>query len=383
MDTPAAHRQRDARVDFFRGLALIFIFVDHIPGNSWALATLKNFGFADASEVFVLLSGFSAGIAYGVAKDHFDFRKTAARATRRAGEIYVWHLALLVASAVILLAATHMFQQPMYVDQVAIREFATNPLGWLVPALSLYYLPNYLNILPLYVVLMLWLPFAIFLIRRSPLLALAVSFGIWVVANFAGANFPAFQRAEGWYFNPVAWQLLFTTGAVAAAFARSADHSIDAKVAIPAGAYVVFAFMIAAPWVSVPWLPDQPAISREVVGSINKNDLSLWRYFHVLALACVAAALVPAASAWLQKPWAKALSRCGQFSLEIFALGTLLSFLGWIALTQVGYNHLAMLAINVAGMMVLGGVAWRLAQRKTQRVQKLVAEREASDAVAA
>lgn len=358
--------KRDPRVDFFRGLALVFIFIDHIPGNAWAQATLRNFGFADASEVFVLLSGYSAGIAYGVAKDHFDFRETAARATRRAGEIYVWHLALLVASAALLLMAARAFNNPEFVDAVAIRDFATNPLGSLAGALSLVYQPNFLNILPLYIVLMLWLPFAILLLRRSVVLALTVSLGIWAVANYGGLNLPLQQRAEGWYFNPVAWQLLFTTGAAAALLARRGASKIGPEIAAPAALYALFAFLVAAPWIPLPWLPDQPLISRDIVGPMNKNDLSLWRYFHVLALACVAAALIPAAAGWLKQPWARALARCGRFSLEIFSLGTLMSFLGWIALAQLGYDRLIVHTVNVAGITILGLTAWRLSQRRKE-----------------
>ena len=56
---------RDARVDALRGLALLMIFIDHVPGNLLSLVTLRNFGFSDAAELFVLLSGFSSMVAYG------------------------------------------------------------------------------------------------------------------------------------------------------------------------------------------------------------------------------------------------------------------------------------------------------------------------------
>ncbi len=70
----ASKKERDLRIDFFRGLALIFIFIDHVPDNSWAMVTLKNFGFADASEVFVLLAGYSAGLAYWSTAEKGGFR---------------------------------------------------------------------------------------------------------------------------------------------------------------------------------------------------------------------------------------------------------------------------------------------------------------------
>lgn len=65
MSATSSGAQRDLRIDFFRGLALLFIFIDHVPDNVLARFTLRNFGFADAAEVFVLLAGFSAVLAYG------------------------------------------------------------------------------------------------------------------------------------------------------------------------------------------------------------------------------------------------------------------------------------------------------------------------------
>jgi hypothetical protein len=46
-------RERDFRLDFCRGVALIVIFIDHVPGNPLSSWTLRNFSFCDAAEVFV------------------------------------------------------------------------------------------------------------------------------------------------------------------------------------------------------------------------------------------------------------------------------------------------------------------------------------------
>ena len=72
----ALARERDPRVDFFRGLALWFIFLDHVPSNTIGHLTLRNFGFSDATEIFVFISGYSAAIAYGRSE-----RKSAASST--------------------------------------------------------------------------------------------------------------------------------------------------------------------------------------------------------------------------------------------------------------------------------------------------------------
>jgi hypothetical protein len=90
---PSMSNGRDLRIDFFRGLALLFIFIDHVPNNGLAHFTLRNFGFADAAEVFVLLAGFSAGLAYQRSFENDGFRAGAARVMDRVRDIYLWHMA--------------------------------------------------------------------------------------------------------------------------------------------------------------------------------------------------------------------------------------------------------------------------------------------------
>ena len=61
---------RDLRLDFFRGLALVFIFVDHIPNNLLAYFTLANIVFSDAAEIFVFLSGYTAALVFEIGRAH-------------------------------------------------------------------------------------------------------------------------------------------------------------------------------------------------------------------------------------------------------------------------------------------------------------------------
>lgn len=360
-------KDRDLRIDFFRGLALIFIFVDHIPDNSWAMVTLKNFGFADASEVFVLLAGYSAGLAYWSTADKGGFAATFQRASKRAGEIYVWHLGVLVVSALMLYSAARLFNNASYINNIAIAELALDPVRTLASSLALFYQPNMMNILPMYVVLMLWLPVIIMLLRRSVALALGISVAIWFLSTSTGLNFPTHHRTTGWFFNPFAWQLLFTTGAAVSVLVRRMEARPRAEFLIPASAYLVFAFIVAAPWVMVSWLPNDRIIPRELLGSISKHDLSAWRFVHVLALAYVVAAVVPKNAAWLKHQWAEVIQLCGRKSLEIFALGTLLSFFGWICLTELGSNQMTMWAVNIAGIAIMGLTAWQMARRTSSR----------------
>ena len=77
---PAIHldeEHRDLRLDACRGLALWFVFIDHIPGNAFDWLTLRNYGFSDATEVFVFVSGYTCMLAYGGAlREHKAGRRS-------------------------------------------------------------------------------------------------------------------------------------------------------------------------------------------------------------------------------------------------------------------------------------------------------------------
>ncbi len=366
-------RPRDPRVDFFRGLALIFIFIDHIPDNSWAYGTLKNFGFADASEVFVLLSGYSAALAYGLGSDRGPLKPSFQRAIKRAGRIYFWHIAVLIASAVMLYAAAHIFRDPAYVHNMFLQKLAQDPAGAALGALSLTYQPNQMNILPLYVVLMLWFPVMLILFRKGVVTALAASAGIWAAANYFKINLPVNTPGEGWFFNPFAWQLLFTTGAAAAMLARNHELTNRAAVLAMAILYVSFSFLYAAPWVPIGWLPDNPLLPPDLIGRVSKPDLSAWRFLHVLALAYMAGSLIPTSAAWLERPVARAISLCGRHALEIFALGTILSFAAWIILRQIGTSMGLEFVVSAIGVAAMAYAARVLTERKAGRSLTTVA----------
>ena len=64
-DPGHARTARDPRLDVLRGLCLVMIFINHVPGNALEVLTTRNFGFSDAAEGFVMMSGIAAGIAYG------------------------------------------------------------------------------------------------------------------------------------------------------------------------------------------------------------------------------------------------------------------------------------------------------------------------------
>jgi hypothetical protein len=364
MSTTSSGMPRDLRIDFFRGLALVFIFIDHVPGNDLARLTLRNFGFADAAEVFVLLAGFSAVLAYGRTFETEGFRAGIARILDRVRDIYLWHLGLVAVCALGLTLAAGVFANPMYVENIGVHVFAQTPARSTVLAAALVNQPNMLNILPLYIVLLLvWLPFLMWLMPRRPWQALLLSVGLWAIANFFALNLPSQQNPQGWVFNPFAWQLLVTIGAMTAHFSRQGPIPVSRTLLWLAIGYVAFAFLLAAPWTQIPGLETARLFPRDMLGAMNKSYLSPWRLAHVVALGYLVMTLLSPQSQWLSRAWARGIARCGRHSLEIFCLGTVLSFTGWVVLAEAGAGYIPQALVNMIGIGLLWGTAWALAQR--------------------
>jgi len=364
MSASSSGSQRDLRIDFFRGLALLFIFIDHVPDNTFARFTLRNFGFADAAEVFVLLAGFSAVLAYARIFEGQGFKAGFSRVFDRVREIYLWHMLLIAVCGVGLTIAAAYFGNFSYVKNIGVHVFAENPARATVQAALLINQPNSLNILPLYIVLMLfWLPFVLWLLPRNPWQALVLSLGMWAAANLLSANLPSMLHAKGWVFNPFAWQVLITIGALTAHFYRRGEIPYSRTLAWIATGYLVFAFLFVAPWTQIPGLEGTRVFAPDMLGIIDKTYLSGWRIANVVALGYLTLILLSPQSAWLTKSWAMGIGRCGRHSLQIFSLGTILSFVGWIVMVEAGYGLALQILVNAFGIGILLGAAWALTAR--------------------
>ena len=375
MAASAASRQaspralaRDLRLDFFRGLALIFIFIDHVPGNSLANLTMRAFGISDAAEVFVLIAGFAAFTAYSGPIEREGFRIGARRIAGRVRDLYAAHLLLIAVCGTLLALAAQTFENPLYFEDVNLTPLSYDPWGAIWRLLVLHYQPGYLNILPLYIVLLAWLPVFIWLLSRGPWTAMAASVALWLVAGWLGVNLPSWPDVYGWYFNPLAWQLLFSIGAFAAFLSvRGGTLPRSRLLATAAALYIAVGFLVAAPWINIPALELPRLVAFDFLGYHSKTNLSLWRLAHVLAVAYLVALLVPASAVWLRSRVATWIVNCGRNGLDIFCLGTLLSFCGFVVMLEAGRTWEFQLAVNVLGIGGMFCTANVLTQRKAGR----------------
>jgi len=355
---------RDARVDVLRGLALLTIFVDHIPRNAPALFTLHNFGFSDAAEIFVLLAGYSSMIAYGGLFRRAGTRTALARIAQRCLRIYLFQAGLLLATLIIV---------RIWMDLTGlVPRFGVAPLiqMGLVPGLmrglALNALPNYLDILPLYILLLAVFPLVHFGMRRGVWGVLALSGTLWLAANVDHQlNLPnAAAVDDGWYFNPFAWQFLFVIGAALALAVRAGDGLLPWRnwAAAAAGAYLGFALLQGGSWDA--WgLPDLRPLA---IGTPDKSHVGPLRLLDILALIylLLSAPVMIRLSRWRRL---QLIDACGRHSLEIFAAGCLAALIGRILYRTFDATWPLQVAVNVGGIAVMLGFAHLLDTRARRR----------------
>src|SRR5579871_3390785 len=203
---------RELRLDLFRGLALWLIFIDHLPPSLLTWFTIRNYGFSDATEIFIFISGYTAAFVYGRALLESGFVVATARILRRAWQIYVAHVFLFTIFLAEISYVATSFENPLYTEEMGIMDFLKQPDVTIVQALLLRFRPVNMDVLPLYIVLMLALPLILALMRWKPDVTLALSALLYAVTWEFDLYLSSYPNGY-WTFNPMAWQLLFVFGA--------------------------------------------------------------------------------------------------------------------------------------------------------------------------
>ena len=351
---PAAHiagDRRDLRLDACRGLALWFIFIDHIPNNALAWLTLRNYGFSDTSEVFVFVSGYTCMLAYGGALPEQGWSGVVTRALRRSWEIYVAFLLLLIAYFILVWLAGGGSR---YLDETNMGFFFKDPGPALTHAAALQYAPVNTDILPTFVLLHLAFPVVLWLMTRSTVITLVVSFLLYMMVQRFSWHLPAWPRGE-MYFNPLAWQLLFVIGAWYAYDDPGRLRTIvrSRVVLVLAIFYLAFSLAVTLGWqfkTLEAFLPDTVA---RLIYPIYKSHLAPVRLLHFLSLAIVISRLTPRHWQGVSKPLITALIRCGENSLALYCIGVLLAFVGFVILTQFSDSLVMHVVVSLGGIVLM------------------------------
>jgi hypothetical protein len=367
---PAARVERDLRLDFFRGLSLFFIFIDHIPGNILAYATVRVIAFSDAAEVFIFISGYTAALVYG----QWLVRRGPLFATvqiyHRVWQLYVAHIFIFVIYTAEVSYATLQLKTETLNEELRLNDFLLQPHVAIMKTMVLQYQPEFLDILPLYIVLLAVFPLALVLMYRRPFLPVIVSFAIYLLTLYFGWEPKTYPAGEGWFFNPFAWQFLFIVGA-------TAGHAYTGGLpALPRSPWiwrVAIAVALACALVKLTWVANKlngniPGLFYEQLGEMaeDKSDLSVLRLLSFFALTLATVHFIKRDSAFLRHPLAGLVIRCGQHSLQIFCLGILLSVSGRFVINATSDRVLTQLAVDAVGIALMIALAQLLSWFKNK-----------------
>src|SRR5712671_463560 len=176
---PVIASGRDVRLDLFRGLALWFIYIDHVPTNIVSWLTVRNYGFSDATEIFVFISGYTAVIAYARMMQRDGWLRAAARIYRRVWQLYVAHILLFVAFSAQVVWVSIARDMPSLIEEMELMGLGQNPYRAILEAALLKFRPVNLDVLPLYIVLLAAFPFVLPAVVRWPWAVIAVSFVLY------------------------------------------------------------------------------------------------------------------------------------------------------------------------------------------------------------
>jgi hypothetical protein len=323
-------------------LCLVIIFIAHVFDNPWAALIPARFGFSDATEIFVFCSGMASAIAFGGTFRTHGMWTGSARILFRCWQVYWSHIALfLVATALMIAIDAAHGSGHGYVEGLGLAPLLDARAAQAVLGLvTLRWVPNYFDILPMYLVILLMVPVVVGLSRIDLRYVTGFIAALWVIAQTGWLKLPAEPWSpREWFFNPFAWQLLFFTGFAFMSGWLPAPPA-DRRLGIAAATFAVLSIPFAwAPMFET--VPVLDACRTALGGLIDKTNFGAFRYLHFLSLAYLA---------YL------AAGEAGR-NLTIFMSGLVLAFAASAALTLLGRSFLAVAVVNTAGIVLLVVIA--------------------------
>ncbi|MGL4310131.1 MAG: OpgC family protein [Paracoccaceae bacterium] len=355
---------RDARLDVLRGLCLVMIFINHVPGNAFEKFTSRNFGFTDAAESFVFMSGISAALAYGTYFVSRPWWPGIARCWSRAWTLYMVHIVVMVWALGIAAAMAKFGGIPDMLGKNNLQYLWKDATGVFIGLPLMAHQWGYVNILPVYAVLIFVSPLLLFAGLRWRGWLVAGSILLWAVSGYTFFNLPNHPTSGGWFFNPFSWQLLFVLGLLTGLALKRGERFVPERRWLfwPAVAYLVMSLV----WVKY---PPFGSTMNALLGKLStmgfpnftinfdKTFVAIPRLLHAISLFYVISCLAPVR--WFaESRWAAPLALLGRQALPVFALGTVLSFMGQAAKLAVPSSmafDVLILSIGLALQFALAG----------------------------
>ena len=356
---------RDPRLDFFRGLALLIIFVAHVPYNPASQFIPAKFGWSDAADMFVFMSGCAAAIAFGGTFLRAGWPIGSARILFRCWQLYFSHIVLFFVILAVSIGTTRWTGTGVdYIRELNLYPFLEHPADGTLRLFLLTYVPNYFDILPVYLVVLAIVPIAMLLARLHPWLPFAASLALWLY-NMA---FPIFLPADlvlpqrPWFLNPFAWQVIFFTGFCL----------VRGWITPPPPRRWLFWLCVLFLVVSLFGAHAFFFMRSEAVRAMGlflldlsfKTNYGPVRYLHFLASAYVVLYLLRGYEQWLPRLFAPVM-KIGQQGLATFLFGMVLARLGGVVLDATGRDFQSVLLVNAVGIALNIACAYTVAWFKS------------------
>ena len=363
-------RQPNA-VDFWRGFALITIFIDHIPGVIYAKYTLGNFSISDAADLFVFLAGWSLRLMAEGGSRRRTTGEVALRLFGRAFEIYTAQILITMLAIAILASSAILLHNPLLLQWHNAAAVFEDPVRTHIGLAILTHQLGYFDILPLYVVLMAMAPGFATLDRLTPALVLPCSLALYLCALAFRINLPSWPVSGTWFFNPLAWQIVFVLGFLLAKPSSGVGHWARRHIGtlrligLPIVVFGVF-YQIYQLW------PDPTKVPEpKLFFIVSKAYESPMRLIQFLALVAVFSGAYRYIRMAMDAPYLRAaiggvialFTLLGRNSLYVFCVGSLLSLsaqvVRYIYHGTVGSDT----AVIILGIAVMAFTAWLVESR--------------------
>jgi hypothetical protein len=352
-------------LDALRGLMLILMTTTHLP-TRYASITGQPLGFVSAAEGFVFLSAYMAGLVYA-ARGRRDGELAMRQAFwGRAVALYACQIALLGFAFTVIAGLAVAGREPAVTDLLAF--YLEQPLTAMLSAALLLYSPALLDILPIYIVFMVFSPLVIMHGRRGAWgWMLGLSLALWFGAQFGlgpllyrGVQhlvaLPVRYQDMG-AFEILAWQLLWMLGLWMGATRHEAGQKPMPRIPRWMLLLALFTALLCFVWrhaIGQEPLPGVPAVNL----MFDKWTLGPLRLLDFMALLLLALHFGPRITRRLSR--LRALELLGRASLPVFCAHLVFSL---VALALLGaatdkrswWIDTAVLVLGLAGLWV---TAW-------------------------
>jgi hypothetical protein len=343
-------------IDFWRGFALVSIFINHIPGLLYERFTHRNLSLSDSADLFVFLAGWSLRYVVGRPEDSTPASQLMLRLGARAFTLYTAHLLIVMIAIALLAFSARVLENPLLLEWHNAAAVFSDPADTHIGLVLLSHQLGYFDILPLYVVLLLVAPGVALVHRAAPHMLLPISLAIYLLALVFQLNLPTWPTEGQWFFNPLCWQAVFVLG-----FAMSRERGPGGwtranigwlrRIALPiviAGAIIV--------WFR--WWPDPTKVPQpKLLFIADKTFETPIRLIQFLALIALFSAFYPSLAKVASRP-VDYLSLLGRNSLHVFCAGSVLSLAAQILRFHFRGGFVVDTLLLLIGVVLMGVVAW-------------------------